>query len=198
MAVDPPPGVREQLVQWARGVARAQRALGRERGTMRLLDESSLHITLCFLGSRPVAEIGALASAVAALPDAPVELALGAPLWLPPGDPRSLAVEVHDPDGSLAELQALTARSLSVVSGWEPDRRRFRAHLTVARVRGGGHGRGRRERGRREGGPPPGLELAPTPQLRFAAESLSLYRSWLSQEGASYEALVTVELDGAS
>ena len=66
---------------------------------------------------------------------------------------------------------------------WEPERRRFRAHLTVARVRGrepllaapGGADRTSR--------PPPPCASSP--------QSLTLYRSWLEPGGARYEALAT-------
>jgi len=72
---------------------------------------------------------------------------------------------------------------------WEPDRRRFRAHLTVGRVRG------------REGpsAAPGGVvqELPPTPAVRFRPESLTLYRSFLEPSGARYEALAARPLDQA-
>ena len=61
-----------------------------------------MHLTLCFIGSRPVEEIEPIAAALGA-PQAPVgELFLGAPLWLPPRSPRSLALAVHDRRGELA------------------------------------------------------------------------------------------------
>jgi len=182
VAVDPPAQVREELAGWARRVAAQMRAGGISRGALRLLDADSLHITLCFLGSRPVGEINALTDAVGVDAE-PCELSLGAPLWLPPRRAQALAVEVHDHGGGLARVQERLRAALAGASGWEPERRRFRPHVTVARVRGGGR-RGRRAE-----------QLLPaTPQLGFTPPEVVLYRSWLAPAGATYEALARGEL----
>src|SRR5262249_30103181 len=110
-------------------------------------------------------------------------LALGAPLWLPRRRPRALAVEVADPGGALARLQGALARALALASSWEPERRRFRPHITVARVRG--------RAGLRDGA---SLTLPPTPALAFAARTVSLYRSRLAPTGATYELLASATL----
>ncbi len=187
MAVDPPLEVREQLVEWARGVAVAAREAGSARGSLRLLDAESLHLTLCFLGSRPVGEIDALAAALAAEVEHSCELSVGAPLWLPPRRPHALAVEVHDPGGELARVQERVSGALAAASGWRPERRRFRPHITLARVRGrvGGSRPSRADRPGRE------LSLPATPRVSFTPEAIVLYRSWLAPEGATYEALAS-------
>lgn len=187
MAVDPPLEVREQLVEWARGVAVAAREAGSARGSLRLLDAESLHLTLCFLGSRPVGEIDALAAVLAAEVAHACELSVGAPLWLPPRRPHALAVEIHDPDGEFARVQERVSGALVAASGWRPERRRFRPHITLARVRGrvGGSRPGRAARQGRE------LSLPATPRLSFTPEAIVLYRSWLAPEGATYEALAS-------
>lgn len=186
VAVDPPRDVREQLVAWART---ALRESSRRSGDSppRILDAELLHVTLCFLGNRPVEEIGEIAEALAACGGPAGELSVGAPLWLPPRRPRTLAVELHDEQGRLASLQK------SVVGAVEEDgesplaaegrsnpptkHRHFRPHVTVARMRSG---KAPRER-----------TLPPTPALSFTPSELILYRSWLSPEGASYEVLTT-------
>jgi 2'-5' RNA ligase len=178
VAVDPPLSVREELVEWARGVAVAARAAGSSRGALRLLDAESLHLTLCFLGSRPVGEIEALAAALAPCAEQPCELYVGAPLWLPPRRPHALAVEIHDRAGELARVQQRVSTALSSASAWRPERRRFRPHITLARVRRGAGDRSGRERA-----------LPATPRLSFTAETIVMYRSWLAPEGASYEEL---------
>jgi 2'-5' RNA ligase len=185
LAADPPAHVREQLAGWARGASAAASTADPPR-PLRLLDPENLHLTLCFLGSRPMDEIAAIGSTLSECAADAGELSLGAPLWLPAARPRSLAVAVHDQAGELQGLHAAVIAAICEVSGWEPERRRFRAHITVARTRGraGGH----RAPSRAGGG------LPATPQLRFSAESLTLYRSWLSSAGASYEALVRCEL----
>jgi 2'-5' RNA ligase len=184
VAADPPLAVREELAAWARG-ARASLSAGaggRAREALRLMDVEALHLTLCFLGERPVQEIDALADALRACVEHSCELSVGAPLWLPPRRPRALAVEIHDPDGRLARAQARIALALSQASGWEPQQRRFRAHITLARMREGALGKGRAQ------------ALPATPQLRFAPAEIVLYRSWLSPAGASYEAIAACEL----
>ena len=201
MAVDPPLEVREQLVEWARTVAVAAREAGSTRGSLRLLDTDSLHLTLCFLGSRPVGEVKALAAALAAEAEHACELSVGAPLWLPPRRPHALAVEVHDRDGELTRVQERVSGALVGASAWRPERRRFRPHITLARVRGGvGGGRRAATRSAGAGVERPGRELSlpPTPQLSFTPEAIVLYRSWLAPTGAKYEALAMRGLASAA
>lgn len=194
VSVDPPLPVRERLAEWAQGVAVASRESGAPRSTLRLLDASSLHLTLCFLGSRPVAEIEALAEAVRSCSERACELSLGAPLWLPARRPRALVAEVHDRDGALSGMRERVSGSLSALSGWEPRRERFRPHITVARVRGGarvGPRSAAGDRGVRE------QPLPATPRVSFVAQEIVLYRSWLTPAGANYEALAGCELEPA-
>jgi 2'-5' RNA ligase len=225
-AVDPPAAVREQLAAWAREVSAALRAQagsgdgsgalagGGERAQdakLRLLAPETMHVTLCFLGARPVAEIDVLAAALeqCEVPQAG-ELSLGAPLWLPPRNPRSLALEIGegDGDGWLEHLQRVIVEAFAQAIAWEPDRRRFRAHVTVARIgrgkpsRSSGGARSRSGGRRASAGNGGGGEesdargpfLPPTPQLSFTPGAVVLYRSWLERQGASYEALATREL----
>jgi 2'-5' RNA ligase len=194
VAVDPPEDVRDALAAWARSAARGGNGGARPNASLRVLDPGLLHVTLCFLGNRPVEEMDALAAQLSACEGTAGELSLGAPLWLPPRRPRALAVELHDSDGELARLQAEIVAALGEVSGWQPGegaqgggglggtgtsgaRRRFRPHVTVARM---GRGAIRFER-----------VLPPTPSLSFTPSELVLYRSWLSPEGASYEAVAS-------
>jgi len=211
-AVDPPAAVREQLASWACEVSAALRVAGggpSEGAKVRLLAPETMHVTLCFLGNRPAAEIEPLARTLEALSAPSVgELFLGAPLWLPPREPRSLAMELRDRDGRLLALQQLVADAFARAVEWEPDRRRFRAHVTVARIGRGEKPRRRRARGGRERrgrrGPceqqPASSDplLPPTPQLSFAPRSVVLYRSWLDPAGARYEPLAACGLEESS
>jgi 2'-5' RNA ligase len=215
VALELPSELRAQLAGWARRCAShlrtpAPRDAGAERprqgrpgarGELRLLQSESLHLTLCFLGDRPLGEIDALGEALAlALAAAPPlgQLALGAPLWLPPRRPRALAVELHDDaQGSLQLLHDALLRELSEVCDLEPDtaaagaagraaagaRRRFRPHITVARMRSADAPRER--------------VLPATPALAFTPQTLTLYRSWLTPTAAEYEGLVSHALAGA-
>jgi 2'-5' RNA ligase len=176
VAVDLPPAVRAELVRWARAAAASARGSG---GHLRLLAPTSLHVTLCFLGSVTMGEIEAIARTVEGVSSETVgELSLGAPVWLPARRPRALAVELHD--DAQGALHDELARMLVAIGALKPERRRFRPHVTVARMRSGD---APRERG-----------LPATPALAFAPEALVLYRSWLGPTEASYEALVRCSL----
>jgi RNA 2',3'-cyclic 3'-phosphodiesterase len=190
VAVDPPEDVAGALASWGRNAVRAIDGGAHPSGIMRVLDPELLHVTLCFLGNRPVGELDSLAAQLGACEGSAGELALGAPLWLPLRQPRALAVELHDDGGELKRLQREVVAALQEVSGWQLDagtsgkagvaaaRRHFRPHITVARI------------GRRGA---PGIEraLPPTPSRSFVPAELILYRSWLSPEGASYEAIAS-------
>jgi 2'-5' RNA ligase len=67
---------------------------------------------------------------------------------------------------------------------YEPERRPFWPHVTLARVRGAGRGGGPRVEP---------IALAP-PEATFDARQVTLYRSHLSPRGARYEPLERVEL----
>ncbi len=187
IALDLPRDVREALGWWVREARR-------EGGPMRLIDADQLHVTVCFLGTRSVTEIDAIAAAARASA-APVRgLSLGAPLWLPRRRPRLLAVEVHDPpsadtgEQALAAVRRELAEALAEVTDWEPERRAFHPHVTVARMRS--------ERAGRAGGGRGDRALPPTPAVVFDGEALTLYRSHLHPSGATYEALASAPLRG--
>lgn len=180
VALELPAEVRTALVGWTRehvGGTAQLRPVGPE----------SVHVTLCFLGSRPVAEVEEIAAAcrdaVAGLP-AP-ELALGDALWLPPRRPRVLTVELGDglgQEGRLTTVQSALGRALADGGFYEPERRPFRAHVTVARVH-------REARLRPQ-------EL-PAPQaMDFTGTTVTLFRSQLGKGPARYEALASVTLSG--
>ena len=64
-------------------------------------------------------------------------LALGDALWLPPRRPGVLAVAVDDLDGTLGRLQASLSSALGSGGFHRPEKRAYRPHVTVARVRRG-------------------------------------------------------------
>jgi len=186
-AVDLPEEVRGQLASWARLALRAAGGRPGAGHPLRVLDADLLHVTLCFLGNRPVEEIEPIGAQLAGVVEGGCELSLGAPLWLPRRHPRVLAVELHDDNGELARLQQRLLSALHDICDFEDDERaasapprRFHPHVTVARMRAGAAPRERK--------------LEPTPALRFSPSELVLYRSWLSPSGASYEALASAPL----
>jgi RNA 2',3'-cyclic 3'-phosphodiesterase len=186
VAVDPPGDVREHLAAWARV---AMREMSRRSGVPpRLLDAEMLHVTILFLGNRPVGEIESLTTQLSACGGPAGKLLAGAPLWLPPRRPRTLAVELHDEEGRLGGVRESVVAALgepgepqATLAGRTPKKHRpFRPHITVARMRSNAAPRER--------------TLPPTPALSFQPTDLILYRSWLSPEGASYEALASCPL----
>ena len=155
---------------------------------IRLVAPESLHVTLCFLGARPVAETAAIAAAVreSSDPAAVVAVEIGDPVWLPARRPRVGACPLIDASGSLGALQARLAGRLLRGGWYEPERRPFLAHVTVARLGGGGSVG-------MAGRAAPAWPVAPAVG-RFAAPAVTLFRSHTGSGGASYEALTTVAL----
>jgi len=173
VALDPPREIRTAAAAWGRETA------GTGRG-MRPLDVDSTHITLAFLGNRGPDEVEAIAGVMARVARPVDDLALGAPLWLPKRRPRALAIAIDRDSEALDELRADLVAGLGEAVGWKAERRAFLPHLTAVRT-----GRGFR---------PTDGPLPPTPALDFAGESVTLYRSTLSPEGARYEELATAGL----
>ena len=173
-ALELPVDVRGALGAFGRAAADGDFAL-------RAVSDDALHVTLAFLGHRPLDDIPFASEAARSAVAGPVAaLSLGEPLWLAPRRPHVLTVEVVDGDGALIALQERVAAALVGATGYEPDRRRFRPHVTVARVR---HGAAPRRRG-----------LPEAPKAAFAGEAVVLYRSWLGGGPARYEPLERVAL----
>jgi 2'-5' RNA ligase len=164
--------VREALHAWGRAVAAEDFAL-------RAVGPESLHVTLAFLGHRGLDEIEPAQAAVRAVAAPVPSLALGGAAWLSPRRPSVLAVDVEDREGALDRLQAALVEALAAAVGFVPERRAFRPHVTVARVR--------------RGTPPRRAPLPGPPAAAFAGAAVTLYRSHLGGRGpARYEALERV------
>jgi 2'-5' RNA ligase len=163
---------RHALVAWAREAVAADRAL-------RIVAAEQVHLTLAFLGHLPLDEVGPLSAVVEELAGWPMPaLSTGAALWLSPRRPHVLTVAVSDDTGALAALHATLWDALEDV-GFERDERRFRPHLTVARVR--------------HGWTPLPVALPPTPALDLDLGGVALMRSWLGDGPPRYEALTRAE-----
>jgi len=159
---------RAALTAWASA------AVGADQG-MRVVDAAQVHLTLAFLGHRPLDEIEPLAALVAGFAGlaAPALRTAGA-LWLSPRRPHVLTVAVDDVTGALAELHDRLWAALEEL-GHEREHRRLRPHLTVARVR--------------RGWTAPGHALPEAPARPLSASGVALFRSWLGGGPARYEAL---------
>jgi 2'-5' RNA ligase len=157
----------------------AHEAVGADKG-MRLVEPGQIHLTLAFLGHRPLEEIEPLSEVVVSLAGAPTPaLRTAGGLWLSPRRPHVLTVAAEDEGGRLGELHERLWTGLEEL-GFEREKRRFRPHLTVARVR---HGWSAPRH--------PLPDLAPRP---LETRGIVLFRSWLGGGPARYEALVRAPL----
>jgi 2'-5' RNA ligase len=175
VALDLPEDARRALAAWRDPLLAGRDALRGVRPEM-------LHVTLCFLGSHPVAEIDAIAAACAdgERPASGFALGITGAVWLPRRRPNVLAVTLTNEDERLGAFQAALAARLQAGGWYPPEDRRFLAHVTVARVRS-------RTRLRP-------FELPAPPELAMTASTFTLYRSRTESSGARYEALATFGL----
>jgi 2'-5' RNA ligase len=164
VALDLPGPVRSALAAFRDAAADA--------AVWRPVPEASFHVTLAFLGHRDEADVARCAGALADVPvPAALPLSLGRGLLLS----RVLTVAVDDPSGGLGALQEAVSAALALAGVYEPEARRFRPHVTVARLRKGARPRGR-------------IDAAPEP-VAFRGGPVVLYRSLLGRGPAIYERL---------
>ena len=175
MALDLPEDVRARLAVW-----RDELVAGRD--DLRPVAEEALHVTLAFLGYRAEQEADAIAEAMtSAAGEAPL-LAAGDVKPIPPRRPRLFALDLDDPDGTCMRLQQRVSDALEAGRFYEPEKRPFWPHVTLARVK------------RNLRADP--LPTDPPPLDPFNAPQLTLYRSTLRPQGAKYDPLATAPLTG--
>lgn len=144
---------------------------------LRWTDPAGWHVTLAFLGDVEARQVQAIAARLPALVSSQLSIELipeGLVAW-PRQDEARMAWCRFRPESGLGEVHNRVAGALGVT-----ERRRFRPHVTLARVRGG---RSTRLTG------PPAVRLPVT-----AAERVVLFRSHLDPAGTTYEPLATVPL----
>jgi RNA 2',3'-cyclic 3'-phosphodiesterase len=180
LALDLPDPIRGGIAAWGR----------RELvdPALRPVAEESLHITLAFLGHLPEKRIPQLAEIAAAGAGPAARIGLEGPVPRPPrGRPRLFALPASSPDA--VTLQAGLESRLVEAGLYEPERRRFWPHVTVARVRREERGSNRPALVSRPPGPLPKDLLQP-----FDGVRITLYRSQLQPRGAQYTPLAQVKL----
>jgi len=170
-----PEAVRSELASWAAELLHGDDAL-------RPVPAEALHVTLAFLGSRDPDDVEAIAAATTAAACGMVAPLLepGELAALPKRRPRVIALDLTDRDGRATALQAAVGAALADAASYEPEARRFRPHVTVARVRKGAH-------------PAPRAPVR-APVSPFAATEVVLYRSELNPGGARYTPLSTTSV----
>jgi RNA 2',3'-cyclic 3'-phosphodiesterase len=172
VALELPQPVRDALIAFREAAADPE--------IWRPVAPDALHLTLAFLGRRPASDLPAIDEVLYASVGPAPRLLLGDALLLPPRRAHVLCAAVSDADGVLGALQARVSDGLAAAGVYTPEKRPFRAHATVARLR---------PRARA----PRSVDAAPEP-LEFHGEALTLFVSRLHPHGARYEPLVRLEL----
>jgi len=180
IAVEMPADVRAAL----RGLVERMAPRWPERG-VRWVKGDSMHLTLRFLGDTDEALVPELRAGLDEVAEgaAPFELRLNGTGCFPnPRRPRVIWVGLDNPEDRLLPLQKQVER-LARACGWERERRPFRPHLTLGRVR---------DRTR----PPQGDWLVAPEEVVFRVEKVQLIESHLKPTGAEYAVLHTARLAG--
>ncbi|MCX5648502.1 MAG: RNA 2',3'-cyclic phosphodiesterase [Planctomycetota bacterium] len=178
IAIELPQEVREYLES-------RQTDLANAGGDVKWVRTDDIHLTLVFLGNVPVEEIAAVAAAVrgAAASMGPIRLRAGGAGCFPPhGRPRVVWIGIEEPTGALARLQGAVAGATERFAE-KPERREYKAHLTVGRVRGG---RGAEELSEAV------AALADAKGPEFEAAEVVIFESVLAREGPMYMPLARV------
>ena len=175
-ALELPPATVAELVAWqAEHLVPAKQGLAQHGG--RIVPAENLHITLAFLGSRPAAELPAIAAALADAARA------GSPAELRPTryrETRSVGMILcDDVSGAATALAAAVGERLEQLGAYRREARPWLPHITVLRFR------------TREG-----LTQEVTNICSFRAVRTALYSSALRPGGAQYQALETAALGG--
>jgi 2'-5' RNA ligase len=145
---------------------------------LRPVRPESLHVTLAFLGYMYERDVERLAATAFAQDLSPIELRATQVQPVPRSRPRLFAVQLEDEGRRLGVWQQALSERLHAAGLYEPERRPFWPHVTLARAR--------------RGKTPRGIAVPElTSELRrpFPADTVTLYRSTLRPQGAVYEAL---------
>lgn len=176
LALDPP---EEILLEIGRIQDRLRKLI---RGDLRWVRPEGIHLTLKFFGDVPenaVADISAVAGPAAAAVG-PFELAIGgAGVFPDPGRPRVVWLGMNGEVARLVTFQQALERALGE-TGFPPEERPFRPHLTLGRVKSPKGLAGLTE----------ALEKEKTVTTgSFTASGISLFQSDLTPRGAVYTRL---------
>ena len=159
-----------------------RRRLGR-RLTARWLPAESLHITVRFIGDVADDSSSGLIRAISApLRLSPFEVRLRLPDLPPSGRPRVIWMALAEGSTDLAALNREMNERLAPL-GFEPERRPYAAHLTMARVKD--VARGSQADVRRI------ILESVSPNATCRVTYATIFRSFLSSKGARYESLAS-------
>lgn len=182
-ALELPDPVRAALAEWQR----------RELidGALRPVAHEHIHLTLVFLGYQRERDIDAIAEIVIGAGAGPVGVRIEPdPIGLGKTSSRPGVFALDAPSEDAVALQAELSDAFEAAELYTPERRSYRPHLTVARVRPEKRGSRRPRRVERPPGPFTGVHA-------FDSIRIHLYRSDLRPQGAEYASLATKELSSA-
>lgn len=170
LALPLPDEPRQRLVAW-------QAAELTDVRDTRLVPPANLHVTLAFLGSRPVDEVAAIMAALrAAAADGKRPVLMVARYR----ETRSVGMVVLEDEGGRATALAdRLGERLEAIGVYKRERRPWLPHVTVLRFRR-----------------PPRLRPAPPDLGRVSPSEAALYTSVLRRTGAQYEIRESVALGG--
>ena len=148
---------------------------------LRLLHPDQWHVTLAFIGEVDEAKAAAARTVVDSLPsDLGGEGRITRFLMLPSAaKARVVTLEIDDHEGVFSRLFGVVMDGLEAAKVMRREKRPFRPHLTVARLKQPGPVQPRSESG----------------EARYAVESVCLYRSELKREGAVYTVVTRAIFD---
>ncbi len=181
VALGLPDDVRQALVAWQR------REL--TDPALRVVGAESLHFTLAFLGYHPERDVERIAETALDASGAAPEIAFGPEPVPKPGPSRPRLFAVEGRSEAVAALQREMSDRLESARLYEPEKRPFWPHVTVARVRPERRGSKRPARVSSPPGPLPEELIRP-----FRAVRVALYRSYLRPQGAEYVPVAQIEL----
>lgn len=184
VALEPPEPVRRRL-----GAIQAdlKRTAGRQAQDVKWVDPAKIHLTLQFLGGVPEERVADIQTALTGAAEGARPLTLevrGAGGFPNARRPRVIWAGVGGEVEPLAALVADIGRRLTPL-GYAPEERPFSPHLTLGRARDS------------RGAPGLGgalLGAGSSEGVSWRADALVLFRSHLSPEGPTYEALARIDL----
>ncbi len=172
VALDLPQDFLEALVGWRENAYR-------DLQDVRLPRSETLHVTLAFLGYQAERDLPRIEEAVFAADPPVARLEARETRGVPPRRSRLHALDLADLDGTLGGWQQELSDRLAAAGLYEPEKRAFWPHVTLARVK-------RPKPGPRDVPALPEELLAP-----FTADRVTLYRSTLLPQGARYDSLAS-------
>jgi 2'-5' RNA ligase len=171
VALDLPAAIVTALSGWTR------EAFG-DHPDLRVVRPESLHVTLVFLGYQYERDVERIAELTFAEHFPPVQLQPEGVRPVPRSRPRLFALALEDREAALTTWQGRLSERLHAAGLYEPEKRPFWPHVTLARAK--------------RGKSPRGIDVPDLPdamRTAFSTAELTLYRSTLRPQGAVYEPL---------